>query len=200
MTIAKRSELDKMFLVSMIDILNSNDETRKLFKATIYREDAPQTGKAVFEMYKNTLENNTPFVIFSGANEKSFFTSATNLIYRTLHDIHHAQYYAKGHGTTKLKDEAFLNTMLAYKCYKKCQELGYSTSHCLQLFYAIFNDTVQQSIYYSNTGEFVEDQESFTKNKLLKCKGYLFSCRNMLSLAEQEMIGTCNYYNVFNFI
>ena len=130
----------------------------------------PSTGKAIHAMYLKAINHGRPFCVFDGSNDADLmtFSPTTNLKYRALHDLDHAHYYALGQGTTKLKDEKFLNCLMALRAFNYAKP-KYGTQVALQLFCVVFHDTVGQAVYYSRVGEFVHDQKKFTLSLLDDC-------------------------------
>lgn len=152
-------------------------------------EGVPETGKAIHAMFLNALQYGGLFKVYSGANDKTYFAPETNLLYRALHDLHHAEAYATGAGgTTKVVDEKRLNCKMAYTAYSYAlAKFGYEVA--LQLFFTVYHDTVGQVEYYSLTKEFCKDQNALTTELLEFCSGMYYLRLGRTSQAKQVMLG-----------
>lgn len=164
----------------------------------VYTEkDVPSTGKAIYQAWLSSTLNGQPFPVFSGANDegKLYFTPEINLLYRTLHDIHHAEAYLLGWGTTKIEDEKKLNCKMAYTLYKQALK-KYGLTEALEVFFKVYHDTVGQVVYYQKYKTFCEDQKSYTAYLVGGCEGLKFLTKGQTSLAQKVMQGYltgCNF-------
>lgn len=157
----------------------------------VYTQDkAPETGKAIYAMYQNSQKYNAPFYIFNGANEEEnlYFTPETNLLYRTLHDFHHAEAFSIGAGgTTKIEDELRLNCKMAFIAFSFANAF-YDVEQALQVFFAVYHDTVGQVHYYAENKDFVTDQKSLTISNINACEGVHNLMLGRVSQAKQVML------------
>ena len=157
----------------------------------------PSTGKGIHSMYVNVIQHGKPFYVFDGSNDADLmtFSPTTNLKYRALHDLDHAHYYALGQGTTKIKDEKFLNCLMAVRAFNYVKP-KYGVTLALQLFFLVYHDTVGQANYYYQVGEFVKDQRKFTLGQLNRCNGYFYSSIGNKVNALAELQACCTNCNV----
>lgn len=150
---------------------------------------APETGKAIYDMFVNSKRYGSPFRVFCGANdaENLYFAPETNLLYRTLHDLHHAEAYSVGvGGTTKIKDELRLNCKMSFIAF------SYTLSKCnledaLAVFFAVYHDTVGQVHYYAENADFCINQKANTIALLNECRGIEFLNLGRVNQARQVM-------------
>ena len=150
-------------------------------------ENVPSTGRQIHAMYVKAQKEGTPFYVYSGSNDASFFSQETNLLYRAVHDLDHALYYHVGLGTTNLKSELFLNCILAKRAYDYVLH-EHGIKNAMLVFSAVYNDTVGQAFYYDEHKDFVKDQLSFTVNKINKCDIWKYSIKNQLNIAKQALL------------
>lgn len=160
-------------------------------------DNVPSTGKAIHAMWQNALQYAGNFLIFNGANsaENLYFSPETNLLYRSLHDVHHAEAYSIGlGGTTKIKDEMYLNCKMAYTAFSFA--LAYvNIEIALQVFFAVYHDTVGQVEHYARNKDFIVNQKESTINLLNTCKGIEMLKLGRVSCAKQVMIGYMKHCN-----
>ena len=125
----------------------------------------PSSGKAIHAMFKNAQNLNAPFFVLWSSAEDSILGRANNY-YRFVHDIDHALYFEGGQGTTKLKDELFLNLLM---CQRIHDIVLFKTNNVIlasKCFIVLYHDLIGQAEYYAEKGDFVENQLFFTLNKL----------------------------------
>lgn len=154
---------------------------------------APETGRSICDMFINAKHYGGIFKVFSGANDQEnlYFTPETNLLYRTLHDLHHAEAYIIGMGgTTKLKDELRLNCKMAWVAYSYAIA-KYDIAIALSVFFAVYHDTVGQVLYYKEIGDFIEDQKSLTITRINMCTGVSMLNLGRINQAIQVMQNYC---------
>lgn len=159
--------------------------------------NVPETGKAIYAMWVEALAGTSSFRVFNGANDadKLYFSPNTNLLYRAVHDLDHALAYSVGRGTTKYEDEKYLNCLMAKRAYDYavCNANQYEA---LELFFAVYHDTVGQVEYYKNQKDFCVDQRSNTVKLMNECLGVRAVRRGDLSTARQVMLGYMYECNV----
>lgn len=156
-------------------------------------ENTPSTGKSIADMFTNSKRYGSPFRIFNGANEEKnlYFTPETNLLYRTLHDYHHAELYiSRMGGTTKISHELKLNCKMAWLAYSYAIS-RYDLSLALAVFFAVYHDTVGQVLYYKETKSFIENQKALTVTRINCCKGVEMLKSGRISQAVQVMQSYC---------
>lgn len=154
---------------------------------------APETGRSIYDMFINAKHYGGIFKVFNGANEEEnlYFTPETNLLYRTLHDLHHAEAYSVGMGgTTKLKDELRLNCKMAWVAYSYAIA-KYDIAMALAVFFAVYHDTVGQVLYYKDVGDFIEDQKALTITRLNMCDGVQMLNLGRINQSIQVMQNYC---------
>lgn len=168
-----------MSLDNEITVSYSSDETK-----------VPSTGKAIHAMWEQAKVGECTFVVYSGANDSSnlYFSPQVNLLYRTVHDFDHALNYKVSRGTTKYKDELYLNCLMAKRVYDwtLCSDY-YTEQDALLAFFAMYHDTVGQVQYYKEHGDFVVNQRQNTVDLIDNCKGYKAALAGQLHLAYQVM-------------
>lgn len=152
-------------------------------------DDVPNTGRAIHAMWESALSTGTPFKVFNGANDASnlYFSPRTNELYRAVHDLDHARNYNIGRGTTKYTDEKYLNCLMAKRAYDYAK-VHSSDAVALQLFFAVYHDTVGQVEYYKEHRDFVRNQRSHTCQRLQTCKGMQLALKGNTTLAHQYML------------
>lgn len=148
-------------------------------------KNVPENGLQIYKMYVLALDGIEKFRVFSGANlaKDLFFTPETNLKYRAIHDVDHAQNYKSGQGTTKVKDELFLNCLMSKNAYDYAIAQNYTQGQALMTFFAIYADTVGQVDYYVKYKDFCSDQKKNTTDLLNDCEGIAALKNGSLSLA-----------------
>lgn len=168
-----------MSLDNEITVSYSADETK-----------VPSTGKAIHAMWEQAKAGECTFLVYSGANEASnlYFSPQVNLLYRTVHDFDHALNYKVNRGTTKYKDELYLNCLMSKRVYDwtLCSDY-YTEQDALLVFFAMYHDTCGQVQYYKEHGDFVVNQRQNTVSLLANCKGYKAALAGQLHLAYQVM-------------
>lgn len=168
-----------MTLDNEITVSYSSDESK-----------VPSTGKAIHAMWEQAKAGKCAFLVYSGANDSSnlYFSPQVNLLYRTVHDFDHAINYSINRGTTKYKDELYLNCLMAKRVYDWCMCSDYYTEQdALLAFFAMYHDTVGQVHYYKEHGDFVANQRQNTVDLLNTCAGYKAALSGQLRVAYQVM-------------
>lgn len=157
-------------------------------------DNVPSTGKAIRKMYLSAIAKKETFKVFNGANEAEnlYFTPETNLLYRTLHDIDHANNYASGNGTTSKASELYLNCLMAKRAYTYAIETGYTMAQSVMTFLAVYHDTVGQVYYYFENNDFCENQKALTTQLLNECEGMKYLNNGSVTSAKQYVIGLMN--------
>lgn len=162
------------------------------------QENVPSTGKAIHAMFVNAVRYNGLFRVFNGANDADnlYFAPETNLLYRALHDVHHAEAYAVGlGGTTKITDELRLNCKMAYMAFSYALAIT-NIDSAMALFFAVYHDTVGQVNYYKENQDFCTNQKKLTVDLLNNCEGVKHLVCGRTSQAKQVMLGymkACNF-------
>ena len=149
----------------------------------------PDSGKAIYAMYRDAIIGADTFKVFSGANLAAdlFFTPETNLAYRAVHDIDHAEAYVQGRGTTKRADELYLNCLMAKRAYSYALSAGYGRKAAMLTFFHVYHDTVGQVHYYFEHNDFCADQKALTTKLVSECRGVKAVLANDLMTASIEM-------------
>lgn len=157
-------------------------------------EGAPSTGKAIYEAWLASTLEGISFPIFSGANDpdKLYFTPEVNLLYRTLHDIHHAEAYMLGWGTTKISDEKRLNCKMAYTLYARALK-AYNLEIALEVFFKVYHDTVGQVLYYQQARGFCVNQKELTLEYINECQGLRALAKGQIKVALAVMQGYMSF-------
>lgn len=153
-------------------------------------EHIPETGKAIHDMFINAVRYGSPFRVFRGANsaENLYFKPSTNLQYRALHDLHHAEAYAVGlGGTTKKADELRLNCKMAWLAFSYTLSF-HSLDDALAVFFAVYHDTVGQVHYYCENADFCVNQKANTIKLINACDGVRYLNLGRTSQARQVML------------
>lgn len=152
-------------------------------------QNVPQTGKGIYKMWILALAKIETFKVYNEANdaENLFFTPETNLLYRTLHDIDHANNYLKGLGTTAKKSELYLNCKMAKRAYDYAIKSGYTLAQALETFFTVYHDNVGQVHYYFNNNAFCTNQKALTNELLNNCKGINYLKSGLVSSAYNMM-------------
>lgn len=187
-------DTDAIFRAALMEDLNIIQEFIEFEYTT---ENVPESGKAIFAMYKDAIAGADSFRVFSGANlaEDLYFTPATNLAYRALHDIDHATAYAQGRGTTKREDELYLNCLMAKRAYSHALNAGYGHKAALLTFFHVYHDTVGQVHYYFKHNEFCVNQKALTTQLINDCigvKAVLADNYMVASIVMQDYLKQCN--------
>lgn len=150
----------------------------------------PSTGKAIHAMWEQAKAGECKFLVYAGANDSSnlYFSPRVNLLYRLVHDLDHAINYSILRGTTKYKDELYLNCLMAKRVYDwtMCSN-HYTEQDALMVFFAMYHDTVGQVKYYNEHGDFVVNQRQNTVDLLNNCAGYKAALSGQLRVAYQVM-------------
>lgn len=152
----------------------------------------PYTGKAIHAMFKNAQNLNTPFFVLWSSDKDSILGHENNL-YRFIHDIDHAQYFEKGVGTTKLKDELFLNMLMCKRIHNIILNKTGNVVLASKVFILLYHDLIGQALYYNENGDFVENQMFFTLSKLQN--DFYFCCvdnPDTLALYVLDLIDSVN--------
>ena len=156
-------------------------------------DSVPSSGRVIADMFINAKRYGSPFRIFNGANnaDKLYFTPETNLLYRTLHDYHHAEaYLVRMGGTTKISHELKLNCKIAWLAYSHTIA-KYDIAMALAVFFAVYHDTVGQVLYYKDVGDFIEDQKALTVTRINMCTGVHMLNLGRINQAIQVMQNYC---------
>lgn len=182
---------DKIFGESLVDGLKPF-HSKLIIELT--DENVPQSGKGIYKMYVLALDGVENFRVFNGANDAKnlFFTPETNLLYRTLHDIDHAQHYKQGKGTTSKANELFLNCLMAKRAYDYAIKSGYTLAQSVMTFLAVYHDTVGQVHYYFENNDFCENQKDLTNQLLSECEGMKYLNNGSITSALQYVFGLMN--------
>ena len=152
----------------------------------------PSSGKGIFEMYKNAQNLNMPFFVLRSSARDNILGHANNM-YRFVHDIDHALYFEQEKGTTKLKDELFLNMLM---CQRIHDIVLFETGDVIlasKCFVVLYHDLIGQALYYTENGSFVDNQLFFTLNKLQN--DFNFCCvdnADILALYVLDLIAVVN--------
>lgn len=152
----------------------------------------PSSGKAIHAMYKNAQNLNAPFFVLWSSAEDSILGHANNF-YRFVHDIDHAQYFEQGKGTTKIKDELFLNLLMCKRIHNIVLNKTNDVVLASKCFVVLYHDLIGQAEHYAEKGDFVENQVFFTTNKLQN--DFNFCCVNsadILALYVLDLIDSVN--------
>lgn len=161
----------------------------------VYTEqDTPSTGKAIYNAWLASTIEGTPFPIFSGANEadKLYFDPEINLMYRALHDVHHAEAYLMGWGTTRIDDEKRLNCKMAYTLYARALK-AYNLEIALEVFFKVYHDTVGQVLYYQQARGFCVNQKELTLEYINECQGLRALAKGQIKVALAVMQGYMSF-------
>ena len=152
-----------------------------------HTSNAPTTGAQIKQAF-----DDAPMLgfmpIFDGGGIM-LWSKEANLAYRFVHDIDHALHYDQGRGTTGLKNERFLNCLMAKRVHDTMLQLRYKENLALQAFFIGYADWVGQAEDYAHTGRNLDDQASFVYRYLLDCKGYNLAKAGQTELAKQVMYG-----------
>ena len=161
---------NKVFSEAMIDALKPYNS---LLDVEFTADNVPQTGNGIYKMYNIALTKVDTFKVFNGANDADnlYFTPDTNLLYRTLHDIDHAQHYKLGKGTTSKASELYLNCIMAKRAYTYAIKSGYTQAQAVNTFLAVYHDTVGQVYYYFKNNDFCDNQKALTTQLMAECEG-----------------------------
>ena len=151
---------------------------------------APETGKAIYKAWIESTENGAPFPIYAGDNDavNLYFTPEINLLYRTLHDIHHAEAYLLGGGTTKISDEKRLNCKMSLVVFNQVLK-SHNLTMAIESFFKMYHDTVGQVLYYQKNKSFCVNQRSLTTQLCDSCKGLALLRGGKINQALQVMHG-----------
>ena len=133
----------------------------------------PNTGKSIYKMFQNAQQVGAPFFVLWSSDKDSVLGRANNY-YRFVHDIDHALHYLRGRGTTKLKDELFLNLLMCKKIHDIVLKQTNNTVLASKCFIVLYHDLIGQAKFYAKTSAFVDNQLFFTIG-LLK-KDFNFCC------------------------
>lgn len=149
----------------------------------------PENGKQIYKMFNEAMDGKASFKVFNGANEASnlYFSPSVNLKYRAIHDLDHALQYQLGKGTTKLKDERFLNCLMAKRAYDYAISNSYTLAQSLAAFFAVYHDTVGQVDYYAKHKDFCVNQKANTEQLIKDCKGCQALENGLVSTAYNVM-------------
>ena len=187
-------KLDIIMYSCLTDVVNEVQANNDI--TFLYTQDAvPETGKAIYSMWREAKRGRVPFKVFNGSNdaENLYFSPEVNLLYRTVHDIDHAIAYAVGRGTTKYEDELYLNCLMAKRIHDWTVQCSfYTEADALEVFFAVYHDTVGQVQYYKEHGDFCADQRTNTIRLMNGCTGVSFLKHGMLTPARQVMLSMLN--------
>lgn len=152
-----------------------------------HTSNAPATGKQIEVAFRKAPT--LGFMPIYDGGGIMLWSREANLAYRFVHDIDHALHYSQGSGSTKLKDERFLNCLMALRVHDRMLALKYKENLAVQAFFIGYADWVGQAEDYARTGRNLDDQASFVYNYLLDCKGYNLAKAGQTELAKQVMYG-----------
>lgn len=186
--------LNEMFLGALTFELSKYSHIEFCYTA----DNVPSTGKAIHDMYVNAIRYKGLFRVLNSSNNAQYlyFTPEINLLYRTLHDLHHAEAYAiGGGGTTKICDELRLNCKMAWLAFSYTLSRT-NLESALAVFFAVYHDNVGQVRYWEQNQDFCKDQNANTVKLLNNCVGVTNLINGRTSQAKQVMLGymkACNF-------
>ena len=169
-SVAKDQFMDNIFSLALAKSLQKVDLQVEFVSNP---HDVPSTGKSIREAYELCVNDGKPMPIYTGGQYQLYWSKRTNLMYRVLHDYDHAVHYPLGLGTTKLKDEKYLNGLMMWRVLCLPVSDDYKFVDLLDCAHALYYDLISTQQYYAAHGEFVLKQYDFVQERM---QNYLNKC------------------------